>query len=345
MNQEFVRRSSPPDAPRAPTLRPALRPAVWDGQGDAPAAVRGAVLAIGNFDGVHLGHQALLASARRLADSLGAIVGVLTFEPHPRSFFQPDKPVFRLTPPDLKREALAGLGVGCIVEMGFDGRLAAMDGPTFIDRLLVETLAAAGVVVGADFCFGKGRSGDVALLKAHLQALGVPVEAIEPVTETDGRTDGRQKALNEPVSSSRVRAALLRGDVVEAARLLGRPWVVRAEVVHGDKRGRLLGFPTANMVLPPETGLSHGIYAVEALIDGVWRAGAASFGRRPTFDDGAPRLETFVFDFAGDLYGRTLDIRFIGWVRGEERFDSVEALVEQMGRDVAKARQLVAAKG
>jgi riboflavin kinase/FMN adenylyltransferase len=140
-----------------------------------------------------------------------------------------------------------------------------------------------------------------------------------------------------------VRAALADGDVALAARLLGRPWRVRETVVHGDKRGRLLGFPTANMVLPPETGLRYGIYAVEVRVDGVWRPGAASFGKRPTFDDGAPRLESFLLDFSGDLYGRRLDVRFIGWVRGEERFAGVEALVAQMNRDVATARALLAA--
>jgi riboflavin kinase/FMN adenylyltransferase len=317
---------------------------VWNGQGPVPAGLKGAVIAIGNFDGVHLGHQALLAEAGALARRLGRPLGVMTFEPHPRSFFQPATPVFRLTPAELKREALAGCGVSAIAELAFDASLAAMDGPTFIDALLVERLEAAGVAVGADFCFGRGRSGDVALLTERLGARQVPVLALAPVSEAHrGEVHHGEGAVAEAVSSSRVRAALADGDVALAARLLGRPWQVRETVVHGDKRGRLLGFPTANMVLPPETGLRYGIYAVEVRVDGVWRPGAASFGKRPTFDDGAPRLESFLFDFSGDLYGRRLDVRFFSWVRGEERFAGVEALVAQMNRDVATARALLAA--
>jgi riboflavin kinase/FMN adenylyltransferase len=252
--------------------------------------------------------------------------------------------VFRLTPAELKREALAACGVSAIAELAFDASLAAMDGPTFIDALLVERLEAAGVAVGADFCFGRGRSGDVALLNERLGALRVPVLALAPVSEASrGETNHGEGEVAQAVSSSRVRAALADGDVALAARLLGRPWQVRETVVHGDKRGRLLGFPTANMVLPPETGLRYGIYAVEVRVDGVWRPGAASFGKRPTFDDGAPRLESFLLDFSGDLYGRRLDVRIIGWVRGEERFAGVEALVAQMNRDVATARALLAA--
>ncbi len=312
--------------------RPAQVP-VWSGEGPVPDGLKGAVIAIGNFDGVHLGHQALLARAASLAGRLQRPLAVMTFEPHPRSFFQPAVPVFRLTPAPLKREALAACGVAAIAELPFDAALAAMDGRAFIDRLLIERLDVAGVVVGEDFCFGRGRSGDVSLLAERLGARNVLVLAVAPVSEPGGA---------EPVSSSRVRAALAKGDVAMAARLLGRPWQVRETVVHGDKRGRLLGFPTANMVLPPETGLRYGIYAVEVLVDGVWRPGAASFGKRPTFDDGAPRLETFLMDFSGDLYGRLLDVRFIGWVRGEERFDSVEALTAQMHRDVSAARALLA---
>jgi riboflavin kinase/FMN adenylyltransferase len=257
----------------------------------------------------------------------------MTFEPHPRSFFRPLDPVFRLTPPALKR-ALASLhGVGAYVEVPFDADMAQVSAESFIADLLIDRLDVRGVVVGTDFHFGRGRAGTAAVLRHRLAEAGRLCHILPPVLDADGVA----------VSSTRVREALAEGDVGRANALLGHAFTVRAEVVHGDKRGRLLGYPTANMRLPPETRLRHGIYAVRFTAgDGVTRPAVASFGRRPTFDDGAPRLETFVFDFAGDLYGQTCEVAFHGFLRPEARFEDVPALIAQMDRDSAAARALLA---
>lgn len=306
------------------TTIPVANPDLSPGSGQsAGRPVAGSIAALGNFDGVHRGHKALLAEARAQAGLLGVATGVVTFEPHPRRFFRPDEPLFVLSPPDVRTDLLIAAGADAVRAIPFDSALAAMEPARFVDEVLIGRLRLGGVVVGEDFAFGKGRAGRFADLRALMAARGARAFAVPAVRDAGG----------EVISSSRVRAALSAGDIRLANVLLGHRWVVRGEVVHGDKRGRDLGFPTANMVLPPECGLRHGIYAVEALIDGCWRRGAASFGRRPTFDDGAPRLETFVFDFAGDLYGRRIDIAFVGWVRGEERFDSIDALVERMRID------------
>jgi riboflavin kinase / FMN adenylyltransferase len=302
--------------------------AIWTGDGDAPAGLHGAVVAIGNFDGVHLGHKALLALARGRASRLGAPLLALTFEPHPRSVFRPETPVFRLSDRLMRRTLLAREGVTGVVELTFDASLAAMSAESFIDDLLIGALGARGVAVGEDFRFGRNRAGDAEMLRARL---GETVDTLGAVMSADGET----------VSSSRIRSHLEAGDIRAANALLGHSWRLRAEVRHGDKRGRELGYPTANMVLPADNQLRHGIYAVAVEIDGVWRPGAASFGRRPTFDDGAPRLETFVFDFNGDLYGQTLDVIFSDWIRGEEKFDSISALQQQMAADCDKARSIV----
>ena len=304
---------------------------IWRGPVPVPRHLRGAVLAIGNFDGVHLGHRALLAEARAMADAVGQPMCVLTFEPHPRTFFRPALPVFRLTPAGMRASLLAGLGCEGVVELAFGAALAGLDAEAFVDDILIGQLGAGGVAVGTDFRFGRGRTGDVAMLQQRLATCGVKTVALGAVADAGG----------VPISSSRIRDALQLGDITDANAMLGAPWTVRGEVVHGDKRGRLLGFPTANMVLPPDNRLRHGIYAVRVRIGSTWHAGVASFGRRPTFDDGAPRLETFVFDFSGDLYGRVLEVAFAGWVRGEEKFACVEALVAQMQRDVEKARTIL----
>lgn len=314
---------SPPIPPSIPTLADPDR---------LPAALAHPVLAIGNFDGVHRGHAALIAAARRLGEGLGRPAAVLTFDPHPRAFFQPGSALFRLTPPDLKAEAAGALGAAAVVALPFDAALAALDADAFIDRIILQRLGASGVVTGADFRFGKGRRGDAALLAERAAACGFAFEAVPPVT-----ADGA------PVSSTRIRALLAEGDAAAAARLIGRPFRVRGEVAHGDKRGRLLGYPTANLVLDPATGLRHGIYAVRASVDGASHPAVASFGRRPTFDDGAPRLEAHLFDFAGDLYGRTMDVDFVGWIRPELKFDGVEPLIRQMDADSLAARAMLSA--
>jgi riboflavin kinase/FMN adenylyltransferase len=290
----------------------------------------GAVLAIGNFDGVHRGHRAVIGAALARARMLGRPAAALTFEPHPRRFFRPREPLFRLTSPRDKLRLLATTGLDGALVMTFDAALASTPAEDFIARILVGRLGIAGAAIGFDFHFGKGRKGSPAFLTEQGTKLGFAVDVVPPL-EDEGR----------PVSSGAVRAALAEGKVVEAAELLGAPWFVSGDVIHGDKRGRVLDFPTANMKLDPDCGLKHGIYAVRARIDGEWCDGVASFGRRPTFDDGAPLLETFLFDFAGDLYGRTLDVAFIGWLRQEQKFDSIDVLKQQMAADAAQARDIL----
>lgn len=296
---------------------------VWNGSGRAPARLRGAVCAIGNFDGVHLGHRALLAQAARIAASLDCQVGLVTFEPHPRTVFRPATPVFRLTPAPVRRQLLAELGCHAVAELVFDRDFAGQSADAFVENLLVGALDASGVVVGHDFAYGKGRTGNAASLSAAFDRLSRPVSVVAPVLDDGGQV----------VSSSRIREALMLGDVKLANRLLGYRWRVAAEVVHGDKRGRLLGYPTANMVMAADNQLRHGIYVVRIRVEGVWRPGIASFGRRPTFDDGASRLETFIFDFAGDIYGQNLEVEFADWIRGEQKFETVADLITQMDAD------------
>mgnify|MGYP001809601014 CR=1 FL=1 len=296
-----------------------------------PPAFARPVLAIGNFDGIHLGHVALMAEARALADRLGRPAGVLTFAPHPRQLLRPDAPFFALCSPDDKARLVARAGMDGMATLRFDEALVTTGAEAFVADLLVGRLGVSGVAIGENFRFGKGRAGTPGLMREMGARLGFETVVLPGVT-----IDGR------PVSSSAVRAALAAGAVPLATTLLGRPWGVRGEVVHGDKRGRDLGFPTANMVLPAGIDLAHGVYAVRAEIDGRLVDGAASFGRRPTFDDGAPRLETFLFDFQGDLYGRRIGVEFIDRVRGEEKFDGVAPLIAAMHRDVATARRMLA---
>ncbi len=315
-----------------PEAMPNESPAVFvlDLDKPVPDAARGAVLALGNFDGVHRGHAELAHAAKRLAEQHGTKAAAFTFEPHPRSVFRPQEPVFRLTPPQLKAELLAEVGLSQTVVLPFDLEMAAMEAARFVDDLLIGRLGAAGLVCGYDFHFGKGRTGSPEMLQAHGLAVGLPVAVVPPFSWQ-----------GEPVSSTLIRTALEEGEVARAAAFLGRPWFVRGLVVHGDKRGRDLGYPTANMQLPRDCRLRHGIYAVRMKIDGTWHDGVASFGRRPTFDDGAPRLETFVFDFAGDLYGKRVEVAFVDWLRGEAKFDTLEALVAQMDADSARAREIL----
>jgi riboflavin kinase/FMN adenylyltransferase len=297
-----------------------------------PPSLRDAVVAIGNFDGVHRGHRALIELAIREGRARGAPAAVLTFEPHPRKYFAPDKPLFRLTPEPVKLAIFRKLGLDGAVVRRFDAGLAATTASDFVERLLGQELGVSGVVVGHDFHFGKGRQGTPAFLEEACRRKGWACLIVPPVTFD-----------SKVISSGAVRAALEVGDVARANALLGHRWFVEGEVRHGDKRGRALGFPTANLSLPAETGLRHGIYAVRAAVGpGDVYDGVASFGRRPTFDDGAPLLEPFLFDFAGDLYGRRLQVEFVGWIRGEERFPSAEALVARMREDARIARAMLA---
>jgi riboflavin kinase / FMN adenylyltransferase len=295
-----------------------------------PADLARPVLAIGNFDGMHLGHAALLDEALCIGKEIGRPAAILTFEPHPRAYFQPDKPMFRLTPPDLKAEAAATLGAKGMIALTFDAALAAVSAQDFVQALILGRFGASGIVVGHDFHFGKGRQGNPALLADMGHKAGIDVTIVQPLS------------LNGiVVSSSHIRNLLSEGDIAGANRYLGREWLVRAIVTHGDKRGRLLGYPTANLMLHKDVTLKHGIYAVRASVGGVTHAAVASFGRRPTFDDGAPKLEVHLFDFAGDLYGQSMDVAFVGYIRPELKFDGVEPLIRQMDEDSRTARKML----
>ncbi len=296
-----------------------------------PGPLAGAVVAIGNFDGVHRGHRAVIEAARVRARALRRPAAALTFVPHPRQFFRPQEPLFSLSSLPDKLRLLAATGLDGAVVMTFDAALAATPAEVFIGEILAGRLKIGGAAIGFDFHFGKNRTGSPAYLTEQGARLGFPVDVVAPL-EDEGR----------PVSSGSIRQALAAGRVVEATELLGYPWFVTAEVIHGEKRGRELGFPTANMALEPACGLKHGIYAVRARVDGELRDGVASFGRRPTFDNGAALLEVFLFDFSGDLYGKVIEVAFIGWIRPELKFDSVEALMRQMDLDAAKAREALA---
>jgi len=301
----------------------------------AAAIPKGAVVAMGNFDGVHLGHRAVIAAAQDMGRMHGRPALALTFEPHPRRFFSPNTPQFRLTDETAKLRLLAGTGLAGAVIMSFDKSRAGTTAQDFIYRDLIGRLGISGIAVGYDFHFGKGRVGSPSLLVAEAPRLGIEVD-VQPHVDIDER----------PVSSSAIRIALAEGQIEEATAMLGGPWFVTGEVIHGEKRGRELGYPTANIRLDNNCGLKHGIYAVRvgrgnSRIDGV-----ASFGRRPTFDNGAPLLEIFLFDFKDDLYGERLDVAFIGFIREELKFDSADALIRQMDDDSRKARmQLAAASG
>jgi riboflavin kinase/FMN adenylyltransferase len=297
----------------------------------AAAIPRGAVVAMGNFDGVHLGHRAVIAAALRMARARGQPALAVTFEPHPRRYFSPNTPQFRLTDERGKLRLLAATGLQGAVVMAFDRHRAGTSAQDFIHHDLIERLGICGISVGYDFHFGKGRVGSPSLLVSEAPRLGIEVD-VQPHIDVEER----------PVSSSAIRMALAEGQIEEAARMLGGPWFVTGEVIHGEKRGRELGYPTANIRLDAHCGLKHGIYAVRvgrAEGDQAQRLdGVASFGRRPTFDNGAPLLEVFLFDFKGDLYGSRLDVAFIGFIRDELKFDSIEALVAQMDNDSARAR-------
>lgn len=294
-----------------------------------PERLRDGHVIVGNFDGVHRGHAAVIAQAAEVARPAGRPVVALTFEPHPRTFFQPDRPLFRLTERDEKARMLLRAGADAVVTLTFDAELSQIEAEAFVADVLVRRMGAHTVVVGWDFHFGRERKGSPAFLAEAGPRHGIFVEVVPPY---GGAT---------PVSSSAIRDRLAAGDVAGANRLLGRRWIIEGEVVHGDKRGRDLGFPTANIVLPPETRLAHGVYAVRALVGGRIVDGAANFGRRPQFDDGAPRFEVYLIDFAGDLYGKRFRVEVVGLLRDEAKFESVDALIEQMRRDVLDARVLL----
>ena len=300
-------------------------------RGTTFAGLPSPLVAIGNFDGVHRGHRAVIDAAIKRARAAGHPSAALTFEPHPRSYFRPDEPSFRLTDETAKLRLLAATGLDGAIVLTFDAALANLSAEDFVARILVERLAASGVAVGFNFHFGKNRAGSPEFLAAEGARRGFPVDIV-PRLEDGGRR----------ISSGAIRAALAAGRVTEAADPLGYPWFVSGTVIHGESRGRGLGFPTANLRLDPACGLRHGIYAVRVGIGDERHDAVASFGRRPTFDDGAPLLEVFLFDFDGDLYGTRIDVAFIAWIRDELRFDSVDALVRQMDEDSRLVRAALA---
>ncbi|WP_454288027.1 bifunctional riboflavin kinase/FAD synthetase [Rhizobium arsenicireducens] len=298
-----------------------------------PENLKGGVIAIGNFDGVHRGHQTVLNRALELAQSRGVPALVLTFEPHPRTVFNPDKPVFRLTPAPVRAQVLEAMGFHSVIEYPFDREFSSRSAEEFVRSILVDWLGATEVVTGFDFHFGKGREGGPAFLMEAGKRNGFGVTLVDAF-----RDEGA-----EVVSSSRIRRLLAEGDVGQAAGLLGYRFTVEAEVIKGQQLGRTLGYPTANMALAPEAELKPGIYAVRLRrADGSLHDGVASFGYRPTVtEDGAPLLETYVFDFAGNLYGEHCRVSFFGHLRDELKFTGLEPLVEQIRKDEEEARALL----
>jgi len=298
----------------------------------ASAIPKGAVVAMGNFDGVHLGHRAVIGAALRMGKAHGKPALAVTFEPHPRSFFSPNSPQFRLTDESNKLRLLAATGLAGAVVMTFDKARAGTSAQDFIHHDLIERLGISGIAVGYDFHFGKGRVGSPSLLVSEAPKLGIEVD-VQAHVDIEER----------PISSSAIRMALAEGQITDATTMLGGPYFVTGEVIHGEKRGRDLGYPTANIRLDKNCALKHGIYAVRIGLGAERIDGVASYGRRPTFDNGAPLLEVFLFDFKGDLYGKVLDVAFIAFIRDELKFDTVEALIHRMNDDSATARAVLAA--
>jgi riboflavin kinase/FMN adenylyltransferase len=298
-----------------------------------PPELRGSVAAIGNFDGVHRGHQSLLAEAAAIASRANKSWGVVTFEPHPRSFFRPEEPVFRLTPLPLKARLLAALGASFTAVIAFNAELASLSPEEFVRRELHQRMGVSHVVTGYDFHFGKGRRGSPETMRELGLQLGFSVTTVEQVTDDNGLA---------PFASSAIRTSLRHGRMREAARQLGYWWMVMGEVVQGDKRGRTIGFPTLNIKLEPGAEPFQGIYAVrvrdaESANVKPW-LGAGYFGKSPTFETGRIFLEVFLFDFSGDLYGKTLMVEFIDLIRPDRKFDSIDDLIAQMNKDCQEAK-------
>ena len=298
-----------------------------------PEALRGSVLALGNFDGFHLGHQAVVNRAIALGFHERRPVIVATFDPHPVRYFRPETPPFRLTTLDQRERLFAHAGADAMLVFRFDEALANTSAEDFVSQILAERLGVGAIVTGSDFTFGRGRGGTAATMRELGGAHGIAAEAVAPVV-----LDGA------PVSSSRIRQALADGDPGTATHLLTRPFAVEAAVERGDGRGRDLGYPTANLSLGRYQRPAYGIYAVRVrLDDGSEHPGVASFGIRPTFEPARELLEAYVFDWSGDLYGRTIEVDLIEYLRPDTRFDGVEALVTQMREDEAQARGLLGA--
>lgn len=295
---------------------------------DVPNSVRGFSIALGNFDGVHAGHRAVIEGAI----AAGGKLGVATFEPPPRAYFRPDDPPFRIYRPSRRNARLVELGAQAVFELPFNADMAAMTDEGFAREVLVEGLGAAHVTVGFDFRFGRGRMGDAARLSSLGRALGFGVTIIDKV-----------EALGAKASSTAIREALIAGEPEKAADILGHDWVVDGVVEHGEKRGRTIGFPTANLHLGDLLHPRHGVYAVRARLAGeeTWRDGVANFGRTPTTGIRDPLLETFIFDFDRDIYGQNLEVALVRFLRPEVKFDTLDEMIEQMQRDSEDARRIL----
>ena len=298
-----------------------------------PDALRGAVVALGNFDGFHLGHQAVVGAAVVQAKAAGRPAIVATFDPHPVRYFVADAPPFRLTTLDQRRTLFAGAEADAMLVFDFDAALAGTTAEDFIRKILVQRLGISAVVTGEDFTFGKGRGGNIDVLRSVGADDGLSCTAMGPVSDDGGI-----------ISSSRIRDALKTGDIAEANRLLTRPFSVEGVVQHGDKNGRLLGYPTANIDMGSYLRPRYGIYAVKGrLPDGRVLNGAANLGIRPSFDPPKELLEPFFFDFGEDLYGQTIEVEFHAFIRGEAKFDDLEDLKLQMAKDCDQARAILEA--
>ncbi len=301
---------------------------------DFPTSHRGGAVAIGNFDGIHRGHQAVLEAAAKAAHKRNCAAIVLTFEPHPRAVFQPDVPLPRITPARMKAKILEQLGFDAVIELPFDLQFAGQSADEFVSGILLDSLGASNVVTGFDFHFGKDRQGGPAFLMQEGKSNGFEVTLVDAFRDDDA----------EVISSSRIRDALAARDLNSANNLLGYHYRIAATIIEGEKLGRTLGYPTANMAIPVDTPLAHGIYAVRFMrADGSMHEGVASFGRRPTVTkEGRPLLETYIFDFKADLYDELCTVAFVDFLRGEEMFDGLDPLINQMNKDAENARAVLA---
>lgn len=303
---------------------------IFNTYADIPEQARGHVVVIGNFDGVHLGHQALLRTASDIAKDKGVSVAVLTFEPHPRWLFRPDDPPFRLTPQDVKADRLAAAGVDYLFSVAFDWDFASQSADQFIQDVLIDGLKPAHVVVGYDFRFGQMRGG----APEDIEKAGLALTVVEEIADEGDKSE---------ISSSAARQALRYGKIEKANSILGWAWEIRGTVVKGDQRGRELGYPTANFALGDVVHPAYGIYAAYVQIEGEdeWRAAAVNIGIRPMFEIPQAQVESFILDYSGDLYGKILRVKPVKFLRGEAKFSSVDELVAQMEKDCDLAREIL----
>lgn len=299
---------------------------------DLPDRLRGGYIVVGNFDGVHLGHQHIVRRASRLAKIDSARLIAITFDPHPRSFFEPGQMFLPLSDQKEKAYLLKEAGADEVIVLHFDACLSSQTAKAFVEDVLVKQFEARGIIASRNFRFGLNRNGDASQLASVGPGLGLLVELIPPRLDYDS---------DEPISSTAVRTRLAIGDIRTANRMLGRRWTIKGEVVHGDKRGRELGFPTANIATNFGSCLGFGIYAVRVLVDDKVANGVACYGTRPQFDDGAPRLEVHVLNCTGDFYGKQMIVEFVAFLRPERTFTSIDALKEQIDRDCATARSCI----